>query len=262
MTTTPTPYTIPGTEVHQMRSNISGLEYEVAVAVMAQVEPGKRYPVLYMSDANIGFPLLVPTIALMQAGKELPEMIVAGVGYTVDAVLSDPASMSTWQRRRAWDLVPNKQEEGWGGGAPDFLRFFKEQLMPFVCANYPADEGGCAHVGTSLGGLFGLYAMLSSPATFRRIHAGSPAISRSRDLLYSLEANLAESTKELPVRLFMSVGALEADPMPSNMAALADRLASRGYRGFELTTKVFEGETHLSAAPGALSRGLRTLFAP
>jgi hypothetical protein len=66
----------------------------------------------------------------------------------------------------------------------------------------------------------------------------------------------------------MSVGALEEvehDPKPSamitNMKHLAETMIGREYEGLELTTHIFENETHLSVIPALMSRGLRVIFA-
>ncbi|MCE7928315.1 MAG: alpha/beta hydrolase [Dehalococcoidia bacterium] len=253
-------FILPATDTYQFHSGITHRDYEVSVAVMAPVEPGRRYPVLYVMDGDGSLPFFASVVPLMQAGKELPGMIVAGIGYGLSGLISDPAVLQQWAGLRMTDLVPTRQADGDGGGAPEFLRFVTEELMPFINTNYPADADDCGLAGGSLGGLFTLYAMLASPGTFRRFLAGSPAIIRSRDLLLSLEEKLAEGRTDFPVRLFMGVGSLEPEFMQSDMKVMADRLASRGYARFQLTTRVFDGESHFSVWPGAFSRGLRTIF--
>jgi hypothetical protein len=67
------------------------------------------------------------------------------------------------------------------------------------------------------------------------------------------------------------VGELEEedDPFPplqpkhrlvTNLQELTETLYERSYPGLDLTTKVFEGETHHSVVPGGYGRGLRALF--
>ncbi|MBE7519060.1 MAG: alpha/beta hydrolase [Thermoflexaceae bacterium] len=254
------PYVLPATDTYEFHSGITDRDYEVSVTVMASIEPGTRYPVLYAMDGDIG-PVLPTMVPLMQAGKELPGMIVVGVGYGLGGLLSDQTVLQRWAALRMTDLIPTVQPDGTGGGAHGFLRFISEELMSFVHANYPADADDCGLTGDSLGGLFALYAMLASPGTFGRCLAGSPSIQRSRDLLFSLEEQLAESGQDLPTKLFMGAGSLEGDPMLSNMRAMADKLSGRGYANFRLTTKVFDDETHMSVWPGAFSRGLKAIFA-
>ena len=256
---TKTSLVLPGTDAYQFHSPVANRDYQVSVTVIAPNEPGKRYAVLYHPDADLG-PVFQTMVPLMQA-EELPGMIVVSIGYGLGGLISDAAVLGRWLTQRMTDLIPTVQPDGTGGGASEFLRFISDELMPFVNANYPADADDCCIAGDSLGGLFALYAILASPGTFRRCLAGSPSISRSRDLLFSLEAELAASGKDLPTRLFMGAGALEPDPMLPNMAALADKLRGRGYGGLQLTTKVFDDETHFSVWPGSFSRGLKAIFA-
>ena len=66
--------------------------------------------------------------------------------------------------------------------------------------------------------------------------------------------------KSLPVRLFMSVGELETDRMVGSMKRLAQALMSRHYEGLDLHPRIFEGESHPSTFPVAVTRGLKTVF--
>ena len=107
-------------------------------------------------------------------------MIVVSVGYGLGGLVSDPVVLQRWATLRMTDLIPTLQPDGSGGGAPDFLRFISEELMPFVNANYPADADDCGLAGDSLGGLFVLYAMLANPGKFRQGARRLDAVSTSR----------------------------------------------------------------------------------
>ena len=48
--------------------------------------------------------------------------------------------------------------------------------------------------------------------------------------------------------------------MLSDMLRMAETLSAREKRGLELTSHIFEGETHLSVIPATMSRGMRVLF--
>jgi hypothetical protein len=124
-------------------------------------------------------------------------------------------------------------------------------------------------MGNSYGGLFGLYVLFHSPDTFNRYVIGSPAIHHDNRVVLAYESSYAESHDDLPVRMFMAVGAREEmddhliDPsfqFVTNVKVLAERLQKRRYPGLQLTTRVLEGETHFSAIPAAFSRGLRVVF--
>jgi predicted alpha/beta superfamily hydrolase len=60
------------------------------------------------------------------------------------------------------------------GGAEDFLRFVREDLIPFMVSEYRADPADRCFMGSSLGGIFGLYSLFRHSDTFQRYIIGSP----------------------------------------------------------------------------------------
>ena len=89
------------------------------------------------------------------------------------------------------------------------------------------------------------------------------------DTALSYESHYAANHDDLPVRVFMSVGAREEldDPLVdasfrfvTNVKTLAKILQERGYPGLQLTTHVFEDETHVSVISATFSQGLRVVF--
>ncbi len=117
----------------------------------------------------------------------------------------------------------------------------------------------------SLGGMFVMHTLLTAPTTFQRYLAGSPALYWGERRMFEAEAALAATAKDLPARLFMSVGALEEAHdvdcrMVSNLYEMDARLRQRAYPGLDMTFQVFPDETHVSVYPAALARGLTTLF--
>jgi hypothetical protein len=58
----------------------------------------------------------------------------------------------------------------------------------------------------------------------------------------------------------MPVSSLEGQSMTPIMAAFADTLKSRNYKGLNLTTHVFDEETYGSVVSAMISRKLRVLY--
>jgi predicted alpha/beta superfamily hydrolase len=177
-----------------------------------------------------------------------------------------PTSASARDASRRQPLTRNGVPRG---QARLFLRFIREELKPFINANYCTDPDDSTYLSFSYGGLFGLYALFQHHDTFKRYGIGSPAIHHDNNVVLTYESNYAANHDDLPVRLFMSVGAREEldDPLiePSfqfvtNMQILAKALQGRCYPGLQLTTRVFKDETHASVIPTTFSRGLRALF--
>jgi len=75
-----------------------------------------------------------------------------------------------------------------------------------------------------------------------------------------MEKTFSEHNQSLSVQVFMSVGSMEGESLTPVMTAFADSLWSRKYKGLNLSTHIFEGETHMSVGPAMISRTLRVLY--
>jgi predicted alpha/beta superfamily hydrolase len=268
--------TLPDTQVRLLRSSIVNDTYTLHIALpVTYARSKKRYPVVYVADGNDACPLLRLLCETLSAGLEIPRVIVVGIGY-------ETAKSKDWGRYRERDFLPtdasardSSRRQAFTrsgirrGQADAFLRFIREELKPFINANYCATPSDSTYVGTSYGGLFGLYALFRHPDTFNRYVIGSPAIHHDKGVIMRLESEYAATHNDLPARLFLSVGAREEldDPLieplfqfVTNVQTLAAVLRERRYPGLQLATHVFEGETHLSVIPVTFSRGLRVVF--
>jgi hypothetical protein len=57
----------------------------------------------------------------------------------------------------------------------------------------------------------------------------------------------------------MTMGRLEGEKSINNLMNLQDSLISRKYPGLQVTSDIFEGETHSSCMPAAVSRAFKIL---
>jgi len=254
---------LPETEVRYLRSSIVGDEFEISIALPPNYRSSNTaYPVLYVTDANVLFAAMTQiTRGMLQPGiEELPPILLVGIGYRIDSLIQ-------WARLRSRDLTPTTVPDPFPtGGAPLFMRFIKEELMPFIRQNYKTSSDA-AYAGYSYGGICGLYVLFHEPELFQRYLIASPWMSHDSLITLKYESGYASKHSDLPARVFMSVGGFEETQgtvtevgMVSNMKLLADRLLNRRYPNFFLKTHVFEGETHLSGGVAAMSRGLRVLY--
>jgi len=77
--------TIPNTGVRFVSSDIVGDQFKIWVALPKNyADTTKRYPVVYLLDANIFFGLVTDTARLLQYGEEIPEIVIVGIGYPDD----------------------------------------------------------------------------------------------------------------------------------------------------------------------------------
>jgi len=254
------PVTISNTELHIIFSEIVGDQFKICVALPKNyADTMKRYPVVYLLDANIFFGLVTDTVRLLQFGHEIPELVLVGIGYPDD-------DQHLTLRNRDYGPTPYDMPEI-AGGAEHFLAFLQQELQPYLGERYRIDFDDSVLVGDSTSGLFALYTLFHQPEAFRRYIIGSPSIYWDDAVTFEYEAWYTARHADLSATVFLSGGALEAifEPefaaMVANVIKLREILTAREYPGLKLTTHIFEGETHLSVIPATMSRGLRAVFA-
>jgi hypothetical protein len=240
---------------------------------MDYAKSSDRYPVLYVLDPDLLFGWVTDQLRFAVSFRgfsytpNLPDAIVAGIGYPA-TVFDQP---ELWFSLRARDMTPTKIAEdkdvgGASGGAKKFLKFMRDELMPYVNSNYRTDTEDATIVGASFGGLFDLYVLFHEPETFRRYVALSPSLWWDKKVTFEYEREYASKHTKLPAKLFLSVGSLEelesaTGHMTSNLKKIAKILEQRKYVGLEWESHIFEDEGHVSSAGTAIIRGIESVFA-
>jgi hypothetical protein len=276
------PVTLPNSETRVLESEIVDDIYRLNIALPeGYAQSDAYYPVVYAADGNRSIFTISQIATILTSSGELPPLILVGMGYESD----DPGEIFA-KRTRDYNPTPDEAhdrrymeqfnlESIETGGTDKFLSFIREELKPFINNNYRSDKGDTTYVGHSGGGTFGLYALFIRPDTFNRYVIGSPTIFRGDNALLSYERDYAANHNDLPARVFLLVGEREEidDPLMSmfdvdpkemkfvtNVKTLIGRLQDRNYPNLDLTSHIFEGETHLSVIPSTYSRGLREVF--
>jgi len=269
------PATVRGAESFLLKSAIVDQTFHIDVATPARRDD-KRLPVIYTLDGSYGFALGAQAISLLQSGRGLPQAIVVGIGY--------PAGLGVKkiQALRFRDFCPTAAPQFLDsvrgtlppgelppdvrpGGAEAFLDFITRELKPAIETHFAVDTKDQTLVGMSLGGLFTLHTLFSAPESFQRYLALSPSIWWDERAILEQERTFAKNRSDLPVNLFLSIGALEeaehgAARMVSNLYELDAILRGRKYPSLRLAMEVFANESHVSVYPASLTRGLRTVF--
>ena len=269
------PVPMPGSELRKLHSRIMDQDFRVYVQLpLNYVRDGSRqYPVLYMTDGNRSFPMtanIATVLGFPETG--FPQVIVVGIAYDIE-------DMMDWAMWRTRDLTPT--EDAWTkqyweellgkmtgdttirvetGGAPRFLSFICDELIPFIESEYQVSEQGRALGGYSYGGLFSLFAMFERPGAFQRYFSGSPSITYGDRVLFGMEKAYSESHTDLPARLFLSIGANEYGPHVEGVREMADSLESRDYPNLEIRTRVLEGENHTSGYASSVVKAFLALY--
>ena len=245
--------TVERTEVRRMTSKANGVAYKLYVALPhGYPAAGKRYPVVYLLDADYSF-LIARNIADHLAERDhLRELILVAVAYD---------GPPQYRMNRTRDYTPTfSPTGGYGpeyqkvsGGGPKFRTFLEKELLPFIDRTYATLPGERCLVGHSYGGLFATWNLLTASPYFRGYIVVSPSLWYDDSLMLRMT-----KPASLNVRVYAASGAMENSVMARDLRALATRL--RDLRGLAMQSDVLAGETHNSIFPRALSNGLRFVF--
>jgi uncharacterized protein len=258
------PYVIPNTEVVALHSQLTGADYELLIALPpGYAKSGKTYPVVYMLDAEDSFALVGNVVRNFTTRNQLPEMILVAIAYP-----GASASREIYMRNRTRDYTPVRAPDGGqgvefdevSGGGSRFRSFIAGELAPYIERNYRADAADRTIIGHSYGGLFATYVLLTEPSLFKRYIIVSPSLWYANRIAFTMEEQAAAAGLRPKARVFLSAGELEDSTIPGDLTALYKKLKSRANPDLAMTLRIFEGERHNSVFPGAVTRGLLTVF--
>jgi tetratricopeptide (TPR) repeat protein len=184
-----------------------------------------RYPVLYhlYGDNIVDYiaPALIACDKLGQTG-EAPPVIIVGVANT----------------NRYRDNLPFNWD-GSPGGADNFIRFFREELIPFIDQNYRTESFRVV-AGPQAGAKFSLYALMTDPGLFDLYIATNPFEGDegiTRRLLERAEEFFGK-TRSLKKFFYFSCEESEPAPALEQAKSLAELVEAHRPDGFELRMAV------------------------
>jgi predicted alpha/beta superfamily hydrolase len=246
----PTPVTVPNSEHRVMQSKVAGHPYDVYVHLPAGYATAtQKYPVLYLVDGDNDFAPSLEYLGLLMAEYHIPEPIVVAIG--------DGGPIGSPGNKRNRDFTPTATAAmPESGGAPAFLGFIEQELLPMIETTYRADATQRSYYGYSMGGLFGTYILFQKPTLFRNILLGSPALGYNNSQIFSIEQAYHAAHRDLPVHVFLEVGALEPAGQKEPYQRLVQLLQTRKYTGLDLHTVVIDRATHLTGKPDAMLKAL------
>ena len=241
---------IPGSEIRKLKSEIvAGQEYALHILLPGSYKSGnKKYPVIYLMDAQWDFPLLKSLYGQHYYDGFIPELIIVGVTWGGSS--PNPDSL------RARDYTPSREQRlTQSGGANNFLLFMKKELFPFIESNYRALDTNRGLMGCSLGGLFTLYTLFTQPELFTYYAAASPAVGWDNQVLYQAEKVFSENKPEQAKRVYMTIGDVESSrPVYEKFAA---QMKTGNY---PFISKVLENTGHSGTKNETYSRALQYFF--
>ncbi|MCU6497441.1 alpha/beta hydrolase [Rugamonas sp. A1-17] len=208
-------------------------------------------PVLYMPDGGLREDFL-HIAGLLQVsvdnGTMRPFMLV-GIENT--------------QRRRDMtgptDNAEDKKIAPVVGGAVQFRRFIREELMPAVKQRYRT-TGETALIGESLAGLFVVETFLREPQLFDHYVAIDPSLWWNDGKLLAEAPALLEQRAAKPQTLYFASSGTAG--MDKGSARLSTLLTTRAPQGLRWHYQPLPTETHATIYQPAALQAFRTMFKP
>ncbi|MGN6566977.1 MAG: alpha/beta hydrolase [Flavipsychrobacter sp.] len=238
-----------------------GDTFFVSVSVPTNYDRQKRYPVVYVLDANLYFDILATTLNKYSPVGLAPEVILVGIGY------KDFQTMDSLRDRDyTYPAAMPQYEMSVSGGANKFLSFISGQLMPEVDKMYPTDTAHRVLMGHSLGGYFTAYALLQQLqgkyTGFSSYIAASPSVVFDKCYWFDQMKNLGQQAANKNLKAYFTFGGLEDDenkdePEEMNSNEVLTQSNSLLANKLSFKTELFSNLGHMDAQMPAFIKGLR-----
>lgn len=265
------PYALLGTEVWDVPDPASGRDYQVFVSLPPSYakELARRYPVLYVTDADYAFPLIRQIARRLNVERpQLRDFILVGLSY---AKGDDPMQ----SRRRDYTPTargPSDAPAGavHGEGAA-YQNYLRDRVLPFIAGRYRTDPAQKLFLGHSYGALLGTQILFTDPAMFDGYILGSPSLWYDKKHMFTVEKTYAAAHRDLPAKVYIYTGEYEAlrpgdarynqtVDLVGDSRTLVGTLEGRGYPGLAIRSDVLNDEDHVSVAPRGFTKGLQYLL--
>jgi predicted alpha/beta superfamily hydrolase len=202
-----------------------------------------KYPVLYDLNGFAYFTYGAGTVELLSRNVEMPEMIVVGLPNLQNGYVPAPY-----------------EERGAEPTAADLsLKFFSEELIPFIDANYRT-AGFNILSGHSVAGLFTAYALFTRPDLFSAGIASSPWFQVNNQYWLKQIDKMFQAESLADKYLFMTVGKKEQDLTISTYTELEKWMKSKDLKGLIWRSEWLDNVDHSSMLGKSLYDGLLFIF--
>jgi len=225
-------------------SKVFNQEMSISVYLPAGYETsGLKYPVLYDLNAFAYFLYAAGTVELLTRNIEMPEMIIVGLPGLQNGYVPTP-----YEERKAEPA-----------GADLSLKFFSEELVPFIDGNYRT-AGFNLLCGHSVGGLFTMYALFTRPDLFSGYIASSPWFQNNNQYWLKQIDRMLQAESLAGKFLFMDVGRKEQALTLGTYTELEKWMKSKDLKGLIWKSEWLENVDHSSMLGQSLYQGLLFIF--
>jgi len=250
--------TLANTTTKELTSEYNGQKYQIKVHFPKNYNENKqkKYPVLYVLDAETNFGGVSYIVQRLIKDKLIPEILVVGIAYNTD--------YKNFYKLRSRDLTPvhvknlrPNHTPSPSGGAPLFSDFIEFELFPYINKNFRTQENEKAIYGHSYGGLYSTYVFLKRPHMFNKYLILSPSLWYKNRILID-EVKKIKPTKN-NIKLYMASGELEPRIDDDNREFM-NILKNKNISGLKLKSEIKDNETHRTIFGVGFTNGLRFLY--
>ncbi len=183
------------TQEFSLVATSNGASYRIKVALPENYDTSKMYGAIYVLDGEENFDFVANRCKEISNERLVDNLIVVSIGYGLD---------------RSIDYTPTKVSSE-TGGAPQFLAFIQDQLIPEMEQRYKVDttRNGRTILGHSYGGLFGACAFAASNELFGNYILLSPSLWFDNEITLHLEKAYRDANKEREQLVFLGIGEME-----------------------------------------------------
>lgn len=205
-----------------------------------------KYEVLYMPD-----------------GEWYMEQIPFIYNFTVNAHFAPsnifvliPNTYVDGVNLRGRDYSPTRdQADSLSGGADNYHRFLKDELIPYIESKYPASKQERTLVGSSFSGLFALYAFFKDPDLFISVVASDPNVHYGNFHVARMAAEKLPGFSKVKSTLFFA--GLQVSSRGMGNFQLDSIMRAHAPKGLRWKYVEYEDETHYSVQHKAFYDGFR-----
>ena len=224
------------------------------IYVYTPVNHSEPLPVIYLMDGEM-IALVAGIVDFLYQVNQFPPMIVVGIGnYEYDRARDLTTSHSFLNMDGTTDSLFWKTS----GGGKNFLKFLKDELMPFVEKNYNTSPNKI-FFGHSLGGLMTSYCLLNHPEMFNSYIAVSPALWWDKESIFTNADSLLQN-KALKNKAFFFSDGNEGAEFHKGVIKLQSLLLQKKITGLRYKYIAYSEETHNSELVKATQDGLNFVF--
>lgn len=198
----------------------------------------KKYPVIYMHDAQNLFDNLTSFSGEWQVDETMDEFFLEGKKQAIIVGIDNGGS------ERLNEYSPWKNAKYGGGKGDLYADFLAQTLKPYIDKNYrtASSAKNTGLIGSSMGGLISFYTGLKYPEKFGKLGVFSPSFWFAKE---DLTLYLNEYSKSLKkTKIYLLAGKKESDEMVTDIEKAVPLLMGKGICRKNIKTKFDDYGTH------------------